>query len=167
MARDQKLEHTPVGRLSDSELQERAINALRADSRVDVHEIDVGTANGMVFLHGMVDGAAERRAALEAVATVVDPDAIEDRLSLRNYVERTDEQLGAAVRQAMIRDTALDARGVRVHAQNGVVTLEGRAINHAEKTALENIAWWTPGVTDVIDQMQVEDVSEPPDEPDY
>ena len=45
--------------------------------------------------------------------------------------------------------------------------LEGRAINHAEKTALENIAWWTPGVTDVIDQMQVEDVSEPPDEPDY
>ena len=167
MARDQKLERTLVGRLSDSELQERAINALRADSRVDVNEIDVGTANGMVFLHGLVDGAAERRAALEAVATVVGPDAIEDRLSLRNYVERTDEQLGAAVRQAMIRDTALDARAVKVHAQDGVVILEGRAINHAQKTALENIAWWTPGVTDVIDQMQVEDVSEPPDEPDY
>jgi osmotically-inducible protein OsmY len=167
MAHDQKLERPLAGRFSDSELQERAIDALRADSRVDVLEIDVGTADGRVFLHGMVDSAAERRAALEAVATVVDPGAIEDRLSLRNYVERTDEQLGAAVRQAMIRDTALDARSARVRAKNGVVILEGRAINHAQRTALENIAWWTPGVTDVIDQMQVEDVSEPPDEPDY
>ena len=167
MARDQSLERTVARRLADSELQELAANALRADSRVDIHEIDVWAADGVVFLQGIVDGAAEKRAALEAVATVTDPGAIEDRLSLRNFVERTDEQLGAAVRQAMIRDTALDARGVNVHAQSGVVVLEGRAINHAQKTALENIAWWTPGVTDVIDQMQVEDVSEPPDEPDY
>jgi len=167
MARDQSLEPTFVRRLGDSELQELAVNALRADSRVDIHEIDVWAENGIVFLHGIVDSAAEKRAALEAVATVVDPDAIEDRLSLRNYVERTDEQLGAAVRQAMIRDTALDARAVNVHARDGMVILKGRAINHAQKTALENIAWWTPGVTDVIDQMQVEDASEPPDEPDY
>jgi len=152
---------------SDAELAAKVLGAIGDDSRVDQTEVSVRVEGGLVYLTGMVDSAAERRAAQEDVESVVTRDKIIDTLTLRNYVPRTDEELSAAVRHAMKRDIAVDADDVLVESSDGAVILFGHVNSNAQKLAIESIAWWTPGVTDVRSRLQVDGVEEPPDEPDY
>jgi hyperosmotically inducible protein len=152
---------------TDAELEEQISAALRGDSRVDLTEISVRVEGGTVHLAGMVDSAAERKAAQEDAETIVARDKIVDRLTLRDFVERTNEELVEEVRHAMKRSLDLDTVDVALEADQGVVTLQGRVRSFAQKLAVENIVWWTPGVTDAVSRLQVDGVDEPPDEPDY
>ena len=152
---------------SDTDLEAQVWVAIQGDSRVDPTEISVRVENGKVHLAGMVDGAAERRAAQEDAETVVARDRIANRLTLANFVQRTNEELTLAIRHAMKRALDVDADDVMFEACDGVVTVSGRAATYAQKLAVENIVWWMPGVTDVVSRVQVDGVEEPPDEPDY
>ena len=152
--------------LTDREMAELISNILARDSRVDRGEIDVRVEDGVVFVSGEVDSAAERRAAQEDIESAP-AQRIVNTLTLRNYVERTDDELRAAVKRALSRDLAVDAATVTVDAEDGVVTLSGRVASSAQQYAAEDVAWWTPGVTDVISHLHVDGVPEPPDEPDY
>jgi osmotically-inducible protein OsmY len=152
---------------TDAELEQRISAVMQGDSRVDMTEITVRVEGGTVHLAGMVDSAAERRAACEDAETIIARDKIVDRLTLKNYVERTNEELVEEVRHAMRRSPDVDAGDVVLEADEGVVILQGRARSFAQKLAIENIVWWTPGVTDAISRLQVDGVEEPPDEPDY
>jgi len=152
--------------LTDHEMAELVEDALRRDSRVDRREIDICVENGVVFVSGEVDSAAERRAAQEDLESTP-AQRIVNTLTLRNFVERTDEELRASVKQALLRDLAVDATLIVVDAREGVVTLAGRVGSSAQQYAAEDVAWWTPGVTDVVSHLHVDGVPEPPDEPDY
>ena len=121
----------------------------------------------MVYLRGAVDSAAERRAVEEDVRATTDVESVVDELSLRNYVQRTDDELVQSVRRALLRDIAVDAVCIRVETDGGVVTLSGRVSSYCQRLAAENITWWTAGVTDVIVRIEVDGTTEPPDEPDY
>lgn len=143
--------------LSDSEVEEAARRALIADTRVDVREVDVCVEEGTAFLTGAVDSAAERKAVLEDVRAVYGVKDIVDGLVLRNYVERTDDELREAVRHALARDSAVDVDRIAVEAESGQITLSGTVDSRSEKNAAEDVAWWTPGVTNVINHLQVED----------
>jgi osmotically-inducible protein OsmY len=143
-------------RLIDSKVEELIKRSLQSDSRIDLSEIHVRVEDGIAYLSGMVDSAAERRAARENLQSTQQIERIVDELQLRNYVERTDPELRESVRQALIRDIDVDIRPIKVEAQNGVVTLTGKVDSYSQKTAAENIAWWTPGVTEVIDRMELD-----------
>lgn len=155
---------TFITALSDAELQGLVWDAIQADSRIDQAEVSVVVENGTIYLAGIVDSAAERKAVQEGAETVVPRDRIVDRLTLRNFVERTNEELCAAVRHAMRKDPEVCSEGLRVAASDGVVTLEGRVRNYSEKNIVESIAWWAPGVTEVISHVQVDGVGNAPDE---
>lgn len=153
--------------LSDAEIEELVWAAIEDDSRVDRTEVGLQVEHGTVYLDGMVDSAAERQAVQQDAETVVPRDKIVDRLSLKNFVERTNEELCSAVRAAMKRDIALDADGVAVECRDGVVNLSGHVRGYADKHAVECLAWWMPGVTDVVSRVQVDGIGDPRDEPDY
>jgi len=152
--------------LTDREVAELIHEILTRDSRVDAGEIDVRVEDGVVFLSGAVDSAAERRAAQEDVESTPAHEIV-NTLTLGNFIERTDDELRAAVKQALSRDLAVDAAAVVVDAKDGVVTLSGRVASSSQQYAAQDVAWWTPGVTDVISQLHVDGAIEPPDEPDY
>ena len=153
--------------LSDREIEELVTRVFSSDSRIDPGEIDVQVQKGVVYLCGAVDSAAERRAAEEAAQSVPAVDGVVDKLGLRNFVERTDDELADTVRRALVRDIVVDAGPVCVEAREGMVTLGGRVSSYRQKSAAENIAWWTAGVTDVVSNIEVDGIREPPDEPDY
>ncbi len=152
---------------TDAELQAKISAVLEGDSRVDMTEITVRVEGGTVQLTGTVDSAAERKAAREDAETIVARDKVVDRLTLRNYIERTNEELVEEVRHAMNRSPDVDAGDVVLEASDGVVTLHGRVRSFAQKHAIENIVWWTPGVIDAVTRLQVDGIEDPPDEPDY
>jgi osmotically-inducible protein OsmY len=151
---------------TDHEAIESIIDVLRRDSRVDPNEVNVRVEDSVVYVSGMVDSAAERQAVIEDIQSIW-PERIIDTLTLANFIERTDEELTASVKQAMMRDIAVDAGPIGVEARDGVVVLVGTVASHAHKYNAEDVAWWTPGVTEVISHLEVDGVLDPTDEPDY
>ncbi|MCL5104658.1 MAG: BON domain-containing protein [Armatimonadetes bacterium] len=150
----------------DRKVEELVTSVLSKDSRIDFSEIKVKVENGVVYLSGTVDSAAERRAAQEDLESAPPVETVVDQLTLRNFIERTDEELAESVRRALIRDITLDARQIKVEATGGVVTLSGRVESYAQKSAAENVALWTPGVVDVISHLEAGPLPGPPEEPD-
>jgi len=143
--------------LTDREIEELARQALRADTRVDTGEVDVHVEDGTAFLTGAVDSAAERLAVVEDLEATRGVQDVVDDLVLRNYVERTDEELREAVRHALARDMSVNLELISVEASSGRVTLTGKVDSYSEKNAAEDVAWWTSGVTEVVSHLEVED----------
>lgn len=148
-------------------MQELIVSNLKRDSRIDIRELDVRVDNGIVYLSGSLDSAAERRAVQEDIMLTVEPDRLADSTTLRNFVERTDEELKFSVLRVLARDIVLDARYVEVAANDGIVTLSGHVSSYAQKSDVETVAWWTPGVVDVVSRLLVDGLTEPTEESDY
>ena len=153
--------------VNDQRLEEIISEILRRDARIDTTEINIGVEDGIVYMSGTVDSAAERRAILENIESIAGIGMVIDRLMLRNYIERTDDELKGAVKRTLIRDISVDAHPIDIAASCGVVTLSGRVASYSQKLAAESITWWTPGVTDVVSHLEVDGMGEPPDDQDY
>lgn len=139
-------------------------SVLHNDSRVDMNEVNIRVQQGVVYLSGAVDSAAEKHAIHENIHATGAAGSVVDELTLRNYVERTDEELRSAVKQALIRDIFLDADTVEVDTAGGVVTLRGHVPSYAQKMDAETVAWWTPGVTSVVNRLDVDGLGDTPDD---
>lgn len=150
--------------LSDADLQRMITSALHSDPRVDLNEIDVRVQQGVVYLSGEVDSAAERHAIQENIRSTGAAGSVVDELTLRNYVERTDEELRAAVKRALIRDKLIDAGSVEVYASDGVITLRGWVSSYAQKVDAESVTWWTPGVLSVVNRLELDGDGDTPDD---
>lgn len=150
-------------RPSDTLVEELARRVLKNDSRVDVSEIQVTVEDGVVYLSGTVDSAAERRAAREDLLAAPEVGQVVDDLKLRNYIERTDEELREAVKRALIRDIDVDPRRIEIQASRGAVILGGLVPSYAQKAEAESVAWWTSGVVEVTNRLEVDGQLEPAD----
>jgi osmotically-inducible protein OsmY len=148
-----------MGELADRGMEESIRRFLAADSRVDIAEVEVSVEDRTVYLSGAVDGAAERQAILEDVRAAARIDDVVDQLVLRNFVQRTDDELKEAVRHALARDISVNAGLVSVDARAGEVALSGFVDSYAQKNSVEDVAWWTPGVTNVVNRLEVADES--------
>jgi hypothetical protein len=62
---------------------------------------------------------------------------------------RSDERIREEVCERLLQDRLLDARGVEVSVQDGVVTLSGEAPGASDAAHAEMLARQAPGVTDV------------------
>ena len=143
-------------RPSDSMVEELAKRALVNDSRVDVSEIQVKVLDGIVYLSGTVDSAAELRAVREDLMSAPEVSQVVDELKLRNYIERTDDELREAVKRSLIRDIDIDRRRIDIEAGRGIVTLRGWVPSYAQKLEAESVVWWTPGVIEVINRLEID-----------
>lgn len=153
-----------MNQLGDREIEQSIRRFINNDPRIDSSEVDINVQDGVVYLSGRVDSAAERRAAQEDIRASTEVRGIVDQLSVRNFIERTDDELKEAVRHALIRDISVDAEPITVEAHQGNVTLSGRVESYSQKTAAEDVAWWTPGVMEVTSHLEVEDSSQMPED---
>ena len=145
-----------MSQVTDRETETLILDYLRNDSRVDDHEIEVHVEQGTIYLTGRVDSAAERQAVHEDVEAAAHVEDIVNQITLRNFVERTDQELKEEVKHALMRDGSADVAQLEIGANNGEVMLRGRVDSYLQKTAAEDVVWWTPGVTNVVSHLEVE-----------
>jgi osmotically-inducible protein OsmY len=71
--------------------------------------------------------------------------------------DAADVAVARSIRQSIVDagSMSMNARNVKVVAENGVVTLRGPVDGELEKEAIVGIAMRTPGVTRVDDQLEV------------
>lgn len=158
-------------------LAEAVRAAIRRDTRIRVLDhLTVAAEDGAVTIQGEVADVASKKLALEASVAVAGVDGIVDRLRVRPAVNMDDEAVRRHVGDALMQEPAL--AGVRLVALVGggqhiirempdaaheivvavegqVVTLDGDVLSLAHKRLAGVLAWWVPGVCDVINGLGV------------
>lgn len=174
--------NTGVDARNDQTITEGVVSALKADSLVEVDEIDVEVTRGVARLTGEVDSWFERGAADDAAARVrgvreVDNDLIVDnpreQLGYDPYVDiwsiyeydwyepetprilRQDSVIAAEVRSELWWSPFVEEGEIEVSVENGVATLTGRVDSFAERRAAAENAF-EGGAAGVINELEVE-----------
>jgi osmotically-inducible protein OsmY len=140
-------------------------------------ELEIG-GDGVLVLGGEVESVKAKKRALERVAALPGVAGIADRLHVKPATHMSDKEIRVHVRdmlmeEASFKDLELGAledgerklvqgapAGVRgsidFEVKDGVVTLNGRVPTLTTKRLAGVMAWWVPGVRDVVNGIAVE-----------
>lgn len=140
---------------SDIEIRNDIEAALIRDILVDETNIIIHVSNGIVVLDGSVATMAEKNAAeSDAWLTPGVMDVI-NNIVVTPAVARMDQEIEEDVRAALARDTRINIKNVDIEAVDAVVYLRGTVDDFTQKWIASDIAWWTPGVRDVVNELTV------------
>ena len=176
------------GTLSEKEAFLKALMAeVEREPRIDVHHypIQIDFDSGILTVEGSMKDIAAKKLVLELGAAAAGVIAIVDRLKVTPAEYMTDEVMLEHVRDALLQEPALSTcalrtrRGDRVQvireppidrtgaieiaAENGDMLLEGQVPGLSHKRLAGVLAWWVPGVQNVLNCLVVE----PPEEDNY
>lgn len=150
-----ELEVIPLEPRSDADITADVATALALDSLVDEDKINVTTSDGVVHLEGTVNSYTERKAAYDdarQVAGVVD--VINEILVAPSYA-RADEEIAREVRHQIEANLRMDTSEVEVEVVHGVAYLKGNVATVEQRWIAGDLARWTPGVIDVVNDLNV------------
>lgn len=149
------LDIMPMATRTDTDITADVVAALTADTMVDEDKIEVTTVDGVVYLRGTVNSYTERKAAdddARAIRCAVD--VINEIVVAPSYA-RSDEEIAADVRKELRENLRLDGREVEVQVKHGVLRLRGNVATLEQRWLADELARWTPGVIDVINDLGV------------
>ena len=89
---------------SDESIKSHIHQFFNVNPAVDGNEVQVSVKDAVVTLEGGVEAVPEKRMAREIAETTPGVKGVIDNLTVKNFVERTDEELHAEVKNALIRD---------------------------------------------------------------
>ena len=139
---------------NDTDIAKAAADALEANTAVPKGAVDVTVQNGKVTLRGEVDWAYRRYVAANCVR---DLRGVRDVINLiqvkQPKVLATD--VSGAIERALRRAAEIDADRIRVHTEDGHVTLTGTVRSWPEKREAGLAAWRAKGVTQVTNDIEV------------
>ena len=167
--------------VSKLELLAKVRAALRSEPRLgpSFHSSELRIEpDGVLVMAGEVPSVAAKKLALERVAALTGITGIVDRLHVRPATRMTDKEIRVHLRDMLIEDLSFreleireaeaggfrlvrgvptGARGnIDVEVQDGVVTLNGRVPGLTSKRLAGVMAWWVPGVHDVVNGIAIE-----------
>jgi osmotically-inducible protein OsmY len=167
--------------VTELELLAKVRAALRSEPRLgpSFHASELRIEpDGVLVLAGEVPSVAAKKLALERVAALGGIAGIVDRLHVQPATRMTDKEIRVHLRDMLIEDLSFreleirergasgyqlvrgvptGARGnIDTEVQDGVVTLNGRVPGLTSKRVAGVMAWWVPGVRDVVNGIAVE-----------
>lgn len=144
----------PTDRGDDAKLATDALAALRLRSDVPASQITVVVNQGWIKLEGDVEWNYQRAAAEKAVRNLRGVKGISNYITITPSVkpDTIEDKIAAAFK----RDALIDASSIKVYTSGASVTLKGTIHSWAEHDVAVAAAWSAPGVTNVIDELEVE-----------
>ena len=137
---------------SDTEIAAATQNALGWNVYVP-KTITAKVQQGVVTLEGQVDWNFQRNAAEKAVRYLTGVVTVDNAIRLKTQTSAT--QVKENVQAALQRQATADAKSIHVETSGGKVTLTGHASSWQSIHDAAGAAWAAPGVTEVVDRMQV------------
>jgi osmotically-inducible protein OsmY len=158
-----------------------ALTSMRSETRIGPHfrpETLAIDPDGVATIEGEVENVAQKRLALEKLAAIRGVSGIVDRLHVRPAATMSDDGIVDHLRRAfvnepsfrgeriserkgetvvLIRNAPQGAIGeIEIEVADGIVTLNGTLLSLTAKRLAGVLAWWVPGVRDVINGIAVE-----------
>jgi osmotically-inducible protein OsmY len=153
VANDLEVVLTPVYERTDTDIAHAAVEALKWNSVVPPNRVTVAVSSGWVTLNGTLDWQYQKDAADRTVRNLTGVRGVTNDITVTPRVSTTDVQ--SKIENAFRRSAEIDARRITVVAQNGEVTLTGNVHSWAERREATRAAWAAPGVTQVVDRLDV------------
>ncbi len=163
------------------DILEEALTSVRSEPRIGPHfrpkELAIDS-DGVVTLEAEVESVGQKRLALRRIAAIRGVAGIVDLLHVRPAVhmsvdgildhlrrafaeepsfrgERISERRGETL--ILIRNAPEGAIGdIDIEVADGIVTLNGTLLSHTAKRFAGVLAWWVPGVRDVVNGIAVD-----------
>jgi osmotically-inducible protein OsmY len=140
-------------RPSDELIAARAADVLSWNALPYPSPIHVRVEDGCVRLTGHVEWAYQRDGAERAVRPLAGVRDVVNDLRVKARVLPTEVEKHIA--QAFHRDADLERRHLTVSVDGSTVTLSGHVKTWHEQDMANRAAWSTPGVTSVIDKIEI------------
>jgi osmotically-inducible protein OsmY len=153
VANDLEVVVTPVYERTDTDIAQAAVEALKWNSLVPTNRVTVAVSGGWVTLNGTLDWQYQKDAADRTVRNLTGVRGVTNDITVKPRVSTTDVE--SKIENAFRRSAEIDARRITVVAQNGEVTLTGNVHSWAERREATRAAWAAPGVTQVVDRLDV------------
>ena len=149
---------TATREVTDSWLTLQTKLALLADERVSSADVHVTTQRGVITLRGKVDSEAEQQAAGEIARTIEGAREVSNQLTVvpqpqRKAVDRQDHQIVKDVKEEIKNDGRLKRARIHVRADEGIVTLTGKAPSLETSVRASETARRVPGVRAVRNEL--------------
>jgi len=141
---------------SDAEIAADVRSALERYPGLEAQHIGVRVQNGVVTLTGVVGSYAERANAEAAAWQSTGIADVVNNLAIEPAMTRTDSEMASEVRIDLAHNLDLTRLKIEVEVQGGVVFLRGTVSSLDQKWQADEVAWWTTGVRDVINELNVE-----------
>jgi osmotically-inducible protein OsmY len=140
-------------RRSDSELAQTAATALKLNSLVPEGKVKVQVENGWVTLIGEVDWSYQLARAEQCLRPLAGLRGLDNRISIKPRA--SGKNIQSEISAALTRQAMREARHITVEVEGGVVTLRGKVHSLAEREAAVGAAFSAPGVSRVVDKLEV------------
>ncbi|MGC4767860.1 BON domain-containing protein [Micromonospora sp. DT44] len=138
---------------TDGDIALAASRALEWDSFVPAERLDVSVANGWLMLRGEVEFGWQRRAAEGELRRLDGVRGVTNLVEVRPSTPPPDERTRRDVQRALAR--TLGGERVTVEVDGDTLVLAGVVRSWWERDQVERVAWSTPGVRVVHDQLLV------------
>ncbi|MFC2069044.1 BON domain-containing protein [Chloroflexota bacterium] len=148
---------------TDTELQQDVMNELEWEPTVEAAEIVVAVEDGVVTLSGYVDSYVKKGTAERAAARVFSVKAVAEEIQVRlpSSLKRSDEDIARAVANVLEWNVLVPHDRVKVHVQDGLVTLSGEVDWGYQKFAAEEVVSYLMGVVWFSNQITVKPTVKP------
>lgn len=134
------------------------IDQLTWDNRVDANEVFVHVQGGVVQLKGKVPTYASKIAAEKDVYEVEGVNKVENYLEVEispDFARPTDAGITRNIENKLVWNSEINSANINVQTTRGIVSLTGTVDSYWEKKLAEDIALYTSGVMEVINDLSV------------
>jgi osmotically-inducible protein OsmY len=138
---------------TDGEIAAAAESALQWTTFLPKNKVKVMVEKGFVTLTGEVDWEYQRESAKAAVRYLMGVTAVSDQIVIKPKVSVS--AVKADIEAALKRRAHTDAQAISVSVKGTDVTLTGKVHSWSERELATNSAWGTPGVYNVIDNIEL------------
>ena len=141
-------------KISDTEIATTILIALKENREVPDSRIAFGIENGVVTLKGEVDWKFQSKAAEETIKFLPGVELVFNQISISSKPGIAVEK--KAVETAIGSNANINNKNITVNAFGHVVTLKGSVSSLLEKEEVGKLAWCSPGVVYVKNDLVVE-----------
>jgi osmotically-inducible protein OsmY len=138
---------------SDSEIAQTAASSLRMNSLVPDGRIKVKVESGWVTLTGEVDWSYQANRAEQCIRQLAGVRGLDNQITIKPRA--SGKNIKSEITAALTRQAMREAQHISVEVEGGIVTLQGKVRSLAEREAAVGAAFSAPGVTHVVDKLQV------------
>jgi osmotically-inducible protein OsmY len=141
---------------SDGEIKAFVEDQINWNNEIHAGRIQVDCHHNVVTVSGTAESFWEKHKILDMANATIGVIEVRDQLSVKPPRNINDEDLASNICEAFRRNYHIDEGLISVEVKHGSVLLSGEVPSFFVKMEAHNIATYTSGVMDVVDNMTIE-----------